>query len=93
MPFLIGLASFVVSGVVFRILASVVIGLTTASFVRSVINDYMSKAFSLMNSSMSSDVIGLLGVVGADKCLSVMAGALSFIAVYKSLKLIFVRSS
>lgn len=92
MPFLIGFASFVVSGVVFRIIASVVVGLMTASFVRGVVSDYLNKAFNLMNSSMSSDISALLGIAGVDNCLSVMAGGISFIAVYKSLKLIFVRS-
>lgn len=89
---LIAVIGFVISGLVWRILASIGFGLATAAFVNSVINDYMNRALTLMNGSLSADIAALLGIVGADDCISVMMGGLSFVAVYKSLKLIFVRS-
>lgn len=89
---LAGVIGFIVSGLVWRILASIGFGIATAAFVRNVTNDYINRALTLMNGSISADVAALLGIVGADDCLSVIMGALSFIAVYKSLKIIFVRN-
>lgn len=89
---LVAVIGFVVSGLVWRLLASIGFGLATAAFVNNVINDYVNRALTLMNGSISADVAALLGIVGADDCLSVIMGGLSFVAVYKSLKLIFVRS-
>lgn len=89
---LLAVIGFVVSGLVWRLLASIGFGLATAAFVNNVINDYVNRALTLMNGSISADVAALLGIVGADDCLSVIMGGLSFVAVYKSLKLIFVRS-
>ena len=89
---IIAVLGFVVSGLVWRVLASIGFGLATAAFVNNVINDYMNRALSLMQGSLSADVAALLGIVGADDCISVIMGGLSFVAVYKSLKLIFVRS-
>lgn len=89
---LVGVLGFIISGLVWRILASIGFGLATAAFVNNITNDYINRALVLMNGSMSADVAALLGIVGADDCLSVIMGGLSFIAVYKSLKLIFVRS-
>lgn len=91
MPIVVAVIGFVISGLVWRILASIGFGLGTAYFVRGVVSDYLNKALNLMNSSVSSDVAALLGMVGADDCISVMMGGLVFIAVYKSLKLMFVR--
>lgn len=92
MPILIAVAGFLISGLVWRLLASIGFGLATAYFVRNVIGDYLNKALNLMNSAVPADVAALLGMVGADDCLSVMMGGVTFIAVYKSLKIIFVRS-
>lgn len=89
---LLAVIGFVVSGLVWRLLASIGFGLATAAFVNNVINDYVNRALTLMNGSVSADVAALLGIVGADDCLSVIMGGLSFVAVYKSLKLIFVRN-
>lgn len=89
---LLAVIGFVVSGLVWRLLASIGFGLATAAFVNNVINDYVNRALTLMNGSISADVAALLGIVGADDCLSVIMGGLSFVAVYKSLKLIFVRN-
>jgi len=89
---LLAVIGFVVSGLVWRLLASIGFGLATAAFVNNVIDDYVNRALNLMNGSMSADVAALLGIVGADDCLSVIMGGLSFVAVYKSLKLIFVRN-
>lgn len=92
MPLLVGLVGFVISGLVWRLLASVGLGIITASFVNNVTTDYLNKSLSLMNSAISPDVAALLGMVGADDCLSVICGGITFISVYKSLKIIFVRS-
>lgn len=89
---LLAVIGFVVSGLVWRLLASIGFGLATAAFVNNVIDDYVNRALNLMNGSMSADVAALLAIVGADDCLSVIIGGLSFVAVYKSLKLIFVRN-
>lgn len=89
---LVAVLGAVVSGLLWRILASIGFGLATAAFVNDITNDYINRALNLMQGSMSADVAALLGIVGADDCLSVIMGGLSFIAVYKSLKLIFVRS-
>lgn len=89
---LLAVIGFVVSGLVWRLLASIGFGLATAAFVNNVIDDYVNRALNLMNGSISADVAALLGIVGADDCLSVIMGGLSFVAVYKSLKLIFVRN-
>lgn len=89
---LVGVLGFIVSGLVWRILASIGFGLATAAFINHIINDYLNRALVLMNGSMSADVAALLGIVGADDCISVIIGGLVFIATYKSLKLIFVRS-
>lgn len=89
---LVAVLGFVISGLVWRILASIGFGLMTAAFVRDISNDYINRALNLMKGSMSADVAALLGIVGADDCLSVIMGGLSFVAVYKSLKLIFVRN-
>lgn len=89
---LVSVMGFVVSGLVWRILASIGFGIATAAFINVVINDYINKALQLMSGSVSADVAALLGIVGADDCLSVMIGGLVFVATYKSLKIIFVRS-
>lgn len=89
---LVAVIGFVVSGLVWRVLASIGFGLVTAAFVNDVVNDYMNRALTLMSGSIPADVAALLGIVGADDCISVIIGGLSFVATYKSLKLIFVRS-
>ncbi len=93
MPIMLaGVISFIVSGLVWRILASIGFGIATAAFINNIINDYLNRALNLMSGSISADVSALLGIVGADDCISVIIGGLVFIATYKSLKLIFVRS-
>lgn len=67
---LLAVIGFVVSGLVWRLLASIGFGLATAAFVNNVIDDYVNRALNLMNGSMSADVAALLGIVGADDCLS-----------------------
>lgn len=83
---------FIVSGLVWRLLASIGFGLATAAFVLVVINDYLNRSLALMGQGLHPTAASLLGIVGADDCISVMIGSISFVAVYKSLKLIFVRS-
>ena len=89
---LIAVLGFVISGLVWRVLASIGFGLVTAAFINHVINDYLNRSLNLMNSSLPPDAAALLGIVGADDCISVMIGGIVFVATYKSLKIVFVRS-
>lgn len=91
-PFVVGLVGFIISGLVWRLLASIAMGIVTASFVNNITTDYLNKSLSLMNSAISPDVAALLGMVGADDCISVICGGITFVSVYKSLKIIFVRT-
>lgn len=92
MPVLIALFGFIVSGLVWRLVASIGFGIFTAAFIYNVTNDYLNKSLSLMNQGMNPTAASLLGIVGADDCISVMIGGLVFISIYKSLKMIFVRN-
>ena len=87
---LIRVAGFIVSGLIFRLLASIGVTLITAGFINGVVNDYIHRGLSVLG-GLSSDITGILGIVKADEQLSVWINALLFIATYKSLKLIFVR--
>lgn len=87
---LIRVAGFIVSGLIFRLLASIGFTLITAGFINGVVNDYIHRGLSVLG-GLSSDITGILGIVKADEQLSVWINALLFIATYKSLKLIFVR--
>ncbi|MGP4971997.1 DUF2523 family protein [Psychrobacter aquimaris] len=92
MPIIMWLIGFIISGLVWRLLASIGFGLITAAFVLVVINDYLNRSLALMGQGLHPTAAALLGIVGADECISVMIGSISFVAVYKSLKLVFVRS-
>ena len=89
-PLLARLAAFVVSGLIFRLLASIGFTLVTAGFINSVVNDYINRALNTLG-SLPSDVIGILGILRVDEMISLWINALLFVATYKSLKLIFVR--
>lgn len=84
------IAGYIVSGLVWRLLASIGFTLVTAGFINGVVNDYIHRGLSVLG-GLSEDVTGILGIVKADEQLSVWINALLFIATYKSLKLIFVR--
>lgn len=88
---LIAVASFILSGLIFRLLASVGFGLGTAYFINSIVNDYLTRSIESMNTALPPETSAFLNIIGADEALSVMIGAVSFIASYKALKLIFVR--
>lgn len=90
---IISIISFIVSGLIFRLLASIGFGLGTAYFINQVINDYLTRSINLMGTALPPETSAFLNIIGADHCISVMMGGLTFVAVYKSLKLILVRQS
>lgn len=81
----------VLSGLVFRVLASISFGLGTAYFINKVINDYLVRSINMMGTALPADVSAFLNLIGADDALSVMIGSVAFVATWKSLKLIFIR--
>lgn len=89
---IIAIISFVLSGLVFRVLASIGFSLATAYFVNQIIDDYLVKSINSMSSALRPDVSALLNLIGADEAISIMIGGLSFVAMYKSLKFVFVRN-
>ena len=88
---LLSLFAVVVSGLVWRVLASIGFGLATASFINHVIDAYLVRSITQMNTSLHPDVSAYLNIARVDDCISVMIGSLVFVGTYKSLKLIFVR--
>ncbi len=89
---IIAIISFVLSGLVFRVLASIGFSLATAYFVNQIIDDYLVKSINSMSSALRPDVSAFLNLIGADEAISIMIGGLSFVAMYKSLKFVFVRN-
>lgn len=90
---LAAVAGFVISGLIFRLLASIGFALGTAYFINKVIDDYLVRSINNMGTALPSDVSAFLNLIGADEALSVMIGAVSFVASYKALKLLFIRKS
>jgi len=88
---LLSLFAVVVSGLVWRVLASIGFGLATASFINYVLDAYLVRSITQMNTSLHPDVSAYLNIARVDDCISVMIGSLVFVGTYKSLKLIFVR--
>ena len=88
---LLSLFAVVVSGLVWRVLASIGFGLATASFINHVIDAYLVRSITQMNTALHPDVSACLNIARVDDCISVMIGSLVFVGTYKSLKLIFVR--
>lgn len=82
---------FIVSGLLWRVLASIGFGLATAHFINQVIDDYLSRSINQMTGVLPPSTSAFLNLIGADDCISVMIGGLTFVATYKSLKLIFIR--
>lgn len=88
---LIAVIGFVLSGLVFRVLASIGFGLGTAYVINKIIDDYLVRSINMMGTGLPADVSAFLNLVGADDALSVMIGGVAFVATWKSLKLILVR--
>lgn len=83
---LIAIISFVVSGLIFRLLASIGFSLATAYFVNQIIDDYLVKSINSMSSALRPDVSAFLNIIGADDAISVMIGGLSFVAMCSYLR-------
>lgn len=88
---LIAVLGYVVSGLVFRVLASISVSLFAAAYIRAKVNEYLDNAYVAANSAIPPDVSALLNLARADEVLSIITGAIMFAAFMKSLKLIFVR--
>lgn len=88
---LIAVISFVLSGLIFRLLASIGFSLGVAFVINKVINDYLVRSVNQMGTALTPEVSAFLNLIGADDALSVMIGGVAFVATWKSLKLIFVR--
>lgn len=88
---LIAIFSFIVSGVVWRLLASIGFGLATAAFINKIVDAYLVRSITQMNTALHPDVSAYLNIAKVDECISVMIGSFVFVGTYKSLKLIFVR--
>lgn len=84
-------SGYIISGLIFRLLASIGFGLATATFINELIHQYLSKSMAQMNTALDADVAAYLNLLRADDCISIIVGSISFVATYKSLKLIFVR--
>lgn len=85
------LSVFVISGLIFRLLASIGFGLATQHFVKDVVSGYLNKGVTQMRTALSPDVSAYLGIARVDDCISILIGTITFIATYKSLKIIFIR--
>lgn len=88
---LVAVIGFIVSGLVWRILASIGFGLATANYINKIIDGYLVRSITQMNTALHPDVSAYLNIARVDDCISIMLGSLVFVATYKSLKLIFVR--
>lgn len=86
------ISSYIVSGLIFRLLGSIGFGLATATFVQQVASSYLVKSVNQMNTALDADIAAYLNLLRADDCLSIMFGTISFVATYKSLKIIFIRA-
>lgn len=90
---LVAVLGFIVSGLVWRLLASIGFGLMTANFINKIIDDYLVRSITQMNTALHPDVSAYLNIARVDDCISIMLGSLVFVSTYKSLKLIFVRKA
>lgn len=88
---LLKVLGFVVSGLVFRLLASVGLSLFSIGFINGVVNDYINRALQGFSVSLPPLVLNLLGVAKADVVISIWINALIFVSTYKSIKFIFIR--
>ncbi|WP_066801455.1 DUF2523 family protein [Moraxella oblonga] len=88
---LISVLGIVAGGLVWRILASIGFGLATANYINKIIDGYLVRSITQMNTALHPDVSAYLNIARVDDCISIMLGSLVFVSTYKSLKLIFVR--
>ena len=88
---LVAVAGYIVSGLVWRLLASIGFSIITIGFINTVVNDYINRALDGFNTSMPPTILNLLGVAKVDVVISIWINALIFVSTYKSLKFIFVR--
>lgn len=85
------ISGYIISGLIFRLLGSIGFGLATQVFVDVLVDKYLKKSMYEMNTALGSDIAAYLNLLRADECISIIVGSISFVATYKSLKLIFVR--
>lgn len=88
---LIKVFAFIISGLIWRLVASVGFTIFTIGFVNTIVNDYINRALQGFQTSMPPMIVGLLGLAKIDLCISIWINALIFVSTYKSLKFIFVR--
>lgn len=88
---LIAVGGYIVSGLVWRLLASIGFSIITIGFINTVVNDYINRALDGFNTLMPPTILNLLGVAKVDVVISIWINALIFVSTYKSLKIIFVR--
>ena len=65
---------FIVSGLLWRVLASIGFGLATAHFINQVIDDYLARSIQQMGTALPPDTSAFLNLLGADDCISVITG-------------------
>lgn len=82
---------FIVSGLIFRLLASVGFTLISIGFINNIVNDYINRALTGFQTSMPPTILNLLGIAKIDVVISIWINALIFVSTYKSIKFIFVR--
>lgn len=87
------ISGYVISSLIFRLLSSIGFGLASQAFVHTLVQDYLQKSINEMNTVLGSDIAAYLNLLRADECISIIIGSISFVATYKSLKLIFVRQA
>lgn len=88
---LVRVGLWIVSGLVARLLFSVGIGLSAQYAVSESATHFINYAIASFNSI--GGFIGLFGLAGVDKSLSIFIGAVSFRATYNALKLVFFQNS
>ena len=66
---LLSLFAVVVSGLVWRVLASIGFGLATASFINHVIDAYLVRSITQMNTALHPDVSAYLNIARVDNFL------------------------
>lgn len=75
MPLLLLVGGFLASDLLRRVLLSAGLGLATAAFFTTILNIYIDRVINNLG-GMPASVLGLLGLFGFDKALSIIIGAL-----------------
>lgn len=60
---------FIISGVIFRLLASIGFGLATQAFVGGVVDDYLQKGMKSMNALLSPQIAAYMHLARVDSCI------------------------